>query len=84
MKNFVFAGPSRPFDLILNLVIVVVALFMSLAGLYGVVLDIIAFYAVFFFCRICSGFCIISWKHGADVAVVYTAENRKNSRDHDA
>ncbi|WP_400194757.1 DUF1616 domain-containing protein [Candidatus Methanomassiliicoccus intestinalis] len=48
MKNFVFAGPSRPFDLILNLVIVVVALFMSLAGLYGVVLDIIAFYAVFF------------------------------------
>lgn len=48
MKNIVFAGPTRPFDLILNLIIVVVAVIMSLAGLYGTVLDLVAFYAVFF------------------------------------
>ena len=48
MKNIVFAGPARPFDLIFNLIIVVVAVIMSLAGLYGTVLDLVAFYAVFF------------------------------------
>lgn len=48
MKNIVFAGPTRPFDLMLNLIVVVIAVIMSLAGLYGLVLDLVAFYAVFF------------------------------------
>ncbi len=56
IKNIVFAGPTRPSDLILNLIVVCVAVFMSLAGLYGIILDIIAFYAVFF----ATGYALVS------------------------
>ena len=78
IKNIVFAGPTRPSDLILNLIVVCVAVFMSLAGLYGIILDIIAFYAVFF----ATGYALVSALFPGNTAllsVLYAASIRKNT-----
>ena len=48
MKTYILAGSNRPFDLIINLAIVVIAVLMSLLGYRGILLDILAFYSVYF------------------------------------
>ena len=56
MKEVVFASPQRPFDLLLNMAIAVIAVVMGIAGMHGIILDIIAFYAVFF----ATGYALVS------------------------
>lgn len=56
MKTYTLIGPNRPFDLIINLIIVAIAVIMSISGYRGILLDILAFYSVYF----AAGYALVS------------------------
>lgn len=74
MKEVVFASPQRPFDLLLNMAIAVIAVVMVLPdarnylGYHCFLCSILCY-------GICARLCIIPGAHGFTVAVLYTAES---------